>query len=110
MFGFIKEGVSKRIQGRHNKSISRAGKSVLTKNVAQYIPLYYMSCFILPKSLCQEVERMLNRYWWSSDTTQGRGVKWHSWDHMSMSKDMGGMGFTSLQGYNIALVRKHVWK
>lgn len=110
MFGFIKDRVSKKIQGWRNKPISRAAKSVLIKNVAQSILSYCMSCFILPKSLCQEVERMFNQYWWSSNTTQGRGVKWNSWDHMSMSKDRGCMGFRSLQGYNIALFGKHVWK
>ncbi|KAL8133721.1 hypothetical protein AgCh_008966 [Apium graveolens] len=31
-------------------------------------------------------------------SAQGRGIKWHSWDNMSMSKDRGGMGFRILQG------------
>lgn len=110
MFGFINNRVHKRIQDWRAKPISRASKEVLLKTVAQAIPSFCMSCFVLPKSLCQEINRMFNHYWWVSNMTESRGIKWHSWDNMSMSKDRGGLGFRSLQGYNLALVGKHVWK
>lgn len=71
MFGFLKERASKRIQGWQSKPISRAGKSILIRNVAQSIPSYCMSCFLLPKSMCQELERMFNNYWWSSGSGVG---------------------------------------
>lgn len=64
VFGFLKEKVTKRMQSRSAKPISRAGKTVLIKNVAQSIPSYCMSCFLLPKTLCEEIERMFNKYWW----------------------------------------------
>lgn len=66
VFGYLKERASKRIQGWFKKPISRAGKTILIKNVAQAIPAYSMSCFLLPKSLCQELEIMFNRFWWRS--------------------------------------------
>lgn len=45
VFGYLKEKVYKRVQGWKAKPISRAGKSVLIKNVAQSVPSCCMSCF-----------------------------------------------------------------
>lgn len=63
VFGFLKDKIRKRIQAWGAKPISRAGKTILFKNVSQSIPSYCMSCFLLPKMLCQEMERILNNYW-----------------------------------------------
>lgn len=51
VFKFVKDRVHKRIQGWSNKLLSRAGKTVLIKNVAQSVPSYCMTCFLIPK-LC----------------------------------------------------------
>lgn len=40
---------------------SKAGRIIMIKNAALSIPSYSMSCFLIPKSLCLEMERMLNR-------------------------------------------------
>lgn len=59
VFGFLKDRVKKRIQSWSVKTISRAGKTVLIRNVARSIHAYCMTCFLLPKTLCQEIERFL---------------------------------------------------
>ncbi|XP_074378321.1 uncharacterized protein LOC141719854 [Apium graveolens] len=109
VFGFVKDKVCKRLQGWKSKAISQACKSILIRNVAQSIPSYCMSCFLLPKSLCQELERMLNKYWWCTSSSDRRGISWLSWDSMSSSKSRGGMGFRNLYSFNIALLGKHCW-
>lgn len=43
VFGFVKDKVWKRLRSWGAKSISRAGKAILIKNVAQSIPSYCMS-------------------------------------------------------------------
>lgn len=109
MFNFLKDRVSHRIQGWCNKLLSKGGKTVLIKNVAQTIPSYCMSCFKVPKSLCQEIERMMNQYWWSSTGTSSEGIKWLGWEKMGLAKNCGGLGFRSLHGFNLALLGKHCW-
>jgi hypothetical protein len=42
---------------------SQAAKEVLIKSIAQAIPLYVMSVFKLPLGLCDELTRMIRRYW-----------------------------------------------
>lgn len=106
VFGFVKDKICKRLQGWKSKSISRAGKSIVIKNVAQSISSYCMSCFLVPKSFCQELERMLNKYWWCTSSNDRRGISWLSWDSMSSSKSKGGMSFRNLYGFNIALLGK----
>lgn len=109
VFGFVKDKVCKRVQGWQAKPISRAGKAVLVRNVAQSIPTYCMTCFLLPKTLCQEIEQVMNNFWWKSGSDQGKGINWLSWGSMSMSKHRGGLGFRSLHGFNLALIGKHCW-
>lgn len=110
VFGFIKEKLWKRVQSWRPKSISQAGKTILIKNGAQSIPSYCTSCFLLPKTLCREMERIMNKYWWNSKPRQNIGINWLGWGDMSMSKHRGGLGFRSLYGFNIALIGKQCWK
>ena len=63
-FAFIKKQVGKKMQGWKGKLLSRAGKEVLIKAVAQSIPTYTVRVFQLPGKLCDELDAMCARFWW----------------------------------------------
>jgi hypothetical protein len=65
MFEYIKQKVWLRIQGWQEKLLSRAGKEIMIKAVAQAIPTYAMSCFDQSEELCKEISTIIGRYWWS---------------------------------------------
>ena len=56
IFYFLKDGVWKKLQGWKGKILSRVGKEILIKVVAQSIPMYTMSVFQLPVKLCEELQ------------------------------------------------------
>lgn len=66
-----------------------------------------MSCFFIPKSPCQDIVKMMNKYWWSSNASNSKGIHWLSWDNMSMVKNKCDMGFQNLHDFNLALLGKY---
>lgn len=63
-FTSIKEKLGKKFVGWKEKMLSKAGKEVLIKGVAQAIPTYTMSCFKLPDSLSKKLTSMIWNFWW----------------------------------------------
>ena len=54
-FREVQERVTKRVMGWKEKKISKVGREVLIKTVAQAIPIYSMSIFKIPKKICDEI-------------------------------------------------------
>ena len=62
-FKELQERVTKRVMGWKEKHISKARKEVLIKTVAQAIPIYSMSLFKIPKTICDGINSTLSKYW-----------------------------------------------
>ena len=58
------EKLAKKLSGWKEKLLSKAGKEVLNKAVAQAIPTYTMSCFKLLDILCDELTSLIRNFWW----------------------------------------------
>ena len=91
-FKELQERVTKRVMGWKEKHISKAGKEVLIKMVAQAIPIYSMSLFKIPKTICDGVNSALSKYWWGQ-TWSEKKMHWINWGKLRGSKKKGGMGF-----------------
>jgi hypothetical protein len=74
--------------------LSKAGKEILVKAVAQAIPTYAMSCFDLTKPFFDELSSMIGCHWWSQQDRDK--VHWLSWDKLLQTKEDGGLGFRDL--------------
>jgi hypothetical protein len=65
-----------------------------------------MSIFTMPSSLCDEIEKMMNSFWWGHSGTHNKGINWMSWEKFAMHKNDGGMGFKGLHAFNLAMLGK----
>ena len=56
--------------GRNKKNmfkenlLSKLGKEILIKAVAQAIPIYSISCFKILDALCEEMISLIRNFWW----------------------------------------------
>lgn len=70
LLGYLKNKDMTRVQRWDGRWISKGGKEILIKNAAQTIPSFSMSVFLLPLEITKEIERVLSKYWWNSESSQ----------------------------------------
>lgn len=80
-FHFIMDKIWKKLKGWKEKCLSFEGRGVLIRAVAQAIPTYYMSCFLLPKGLCTKIEKAVCSFWWGTAGDK-RKIHWTKKDKL----------------------------
>lgn len=63
-FSVLKERIFAKVTGWKARLLSQAARTTLIKSVLNAIPTYIMSLFLIPKSLCAEIDSVLRKFWW----------------------------------------------
>lgn len=105
----MKDQLKQRIDNWSIRFLSQGGKKVIIKAILQAIPTYVISSFLLPKSLCDEMEGIIAKFWWQKGHGK-KGIHWCSWKNICFLKENRGLGFQNFCQFNVALLAKQGWR
>lgn len=100
--------ISTKLAGWKSKTLSQASKSVLITAVANAIPSYHMSVFLLPKSISMKMDASFRKFWWGVNKN-GNSFMPKCWDSICLPKASCGLGFRKMHNVNRFLISKHAW-
>lgn len=93
-----------------SKLLSQAGRTTLVASVLQSVPLYTMSTFHIPVSICDDIDWTMRHFWWVGNLKKTRFLASTSWDQICKPKRFGGLGIRKAKEVNPALLSKLAWK
>jgi hypothetical protein len=80
------EKIIQRINGWKEKLLSIGGKEILLKAVAQAIPVFFMSVFLIPKRNYKGMMDAISQFWWEDDENSKRMHRMAWWNCASKKR------------------------
>lgn len=109
-FSDLKERIFAKLAGWKAHLLSQAARTTLIKSVANAIPSYVMSLFLLPKTFCAEINSGLKNFWWGFPLEKKKNLSLLSWSSICQPKAFGGLGIRSMGSSNNSLLARLGWK
>jgi len=79
--------------------------SRFTKEVINALPLFYLSFFKAPNTICKLIRKIQIQFLWSWGHND-RKIAWVAWDKVCSPIKAGGLGVRDIHKFNVALFRK----
>lgn len=103
------EKLENRHAGWKEKVLSLTSKTILVKAGALALPSYVMQTFTLPKHICERMDSIIRKSWWSFSNKK-RHLYLMAWDSIYASKSARGLGFKKFHDINTAYITKLGWR
>lgn len=101
----VLEKIHKRLTGWKGVHLSKGGRVTLIKSVLASLPTYFLSLFVIPTSMANDIEKCQRDFLWG----KGRGDTGPhlvAWEDVYKPKMNGGLGFKRIRNVNKALLSK----
>jgi hypothetical protein len=108
-FAYVKEKLEARTSTWKSKNLSWMGWATLIKSVAQACPMYAMSTSKFPKKLCNDLDAVVRKFWWSPRKEGNKCYSPLAWSELCKPLSFGGLGFQSFENFNEAMIAKLAW-
>ncbi|XP_023640349.1 uncharacterized protein LOC111831070 [Capsella rubella] len=79
------------------------------KALAQALPIYFMSCFLLSKAILSKLSNAFANFWWKT-RAESNGIHWIARDKLCTQFLERGLGFQTLEEFNESLLAKQLWR
>jgi len=107
------EPVVKKIEARltawKGRLLSMAGRICLLKSVFTSIPLFYLSIFRAPTTVCNRISSIQRRFLWAWGK-ENKAIAWVSWENVCKPCEEGGLEVKETRNLNSALLAKWKWR
>lgn len=103
------DGLLARIRGRLQKwkanSLNLAGRFTLAKSVLATIPLYTMQSQLLPRGVCDDIDKIVRNFIWNG-CSEGRKIHLLCWETLCLPRSAGRQGLQTMRHNNLAFMAK----
>ena len=69
-----------------------------------------MRIVLISTTLSDEIQRMMDSYWWGLSSRESRGMNWLAWDKLCVSKELEGLGFQNIYAFSLTMLGKQEWR
>ncbi|KAJ4813587.1 RNA-directed DNA polymerase (reverse transcriptase)-related family protein [Rhynchospora pubera] len=90
--------------------LSMAGRLTLINSCLSSLPVYFMSVFRLPKWVIHDIDTIRRTFLWQGSSTHARKLITVAWDKVCTPKQVGGLGVSDINTFNLTLLAKWLWK
>lgn len=99
-----------KLGGWKSKNLSKAGRTVLVRHVAQSLPIFAMQSFNLPRSICTKMDALMRDFWWGFPEDGRRHLYLTSWKSVCSPKQASGLGVKLSKEINASFMTKMAWE
>ena len=102
----VVEKIQNRLASWKSKILSRAGRVTLIKSVLNSLPLYYMSMFMMPRSIALKIVKIQRNFFWGGGNGERKGLPMVKWSSIELPKQLGGLDVGNIMYKNLILLFK----